>query len=294
MERKIALVTGASSGMGRETALALSKKGIFVVMLCRNLKRGKAAMEYIKEKAHCVNVDLMLCDLGDISDIYRFCEDFKKKYTHLDILINNAGVLNFNRQETKDGLEMHFGVCHIGHFLLTNLLLDGMSENARIVMVSSVAHKVGKVHFDDLGLKNGYSVAKAYSQAKLCNLLFSKELTKRLENTNITINCVHPGAVITNIGARRREGMTNINWIRKTAGAILAPFVKTPEKGAATAIYVATSKECENMKGMYFANCKLAKPSVKTKDEKLAQKLWMVSEQITGLNNIEKKLLKSN
>ncbi len=281
VEQKIALVTGASNGMGLETALALTKKGIFVVMLCRNRQRGEAAMEYIKTKSGCTNVALLLCDLGDMQDIRKFCEDFKKTYTHLDILINNAGVLNFNRLETKDGLEMNFGVSHIGHFLLTNLLLECMSENARIVMVGSVAHKVGKIHFDDLGLKHGYSLFKAYSQAKLCNMLFTKEMSRRLKGTNITINCVHPGAVVTNIGAKRKEGKTSISLARKIAGIFLAPFVKTPKQGAATAIYVATSEECANMQGMYFANCKPAKESSNANNEELAKKLWEVSEKIT-------------
>lgn len=284
MRQRIALVTGANSGMGLSTTLALVKKDIFVVMLCRSLERGEAAVEYIKTESKKQNLALLQCDLGDINDIYRDCEKFKEEYPHLDILVNNAGGLYFNRSETKDGLETTFGVCHIGHFLLTNLLLDHMSENGRIVMVGSVAHKVGKIDFDDLEMKKGYSIAKAYSRAKLCNMLFTKELSRRLANTGITINCVHPGAVITNIGATQRKDKIGVSSIRKLAGNILKVFVKTPEQGAATAIYVATSDECEGISGEYFSNCKVAKASSKASDKELAKRLWEVSEQITGLN----------
>ncbi len=282
-DRKTALVTGASNGMGLEIALALAKRDIFVVMLCRNLHRGEAALKYIKEKGGGRNAAIMLCDLGDMAHIRSFCTQFKKNYPSIDILVNNAGVLNMDRRETKDGLEEHFGVCHIGHFLLTRLLLDFMSKNARIVVMSSVAHKAGKIDFDDLGMKKRYSVTKAYSRAKLCNMLFTMELARRLKDKDITVNCVHPGAVVTNIGAKRKEGKTGLGFMRKAAGRLFSPFVKTAEQGAATAVYVATSDDCAKVSGAYFVNCKKARASRKSADEALAKRLWAVSEQLCGI-----------
>lgn len=284
MNQKTALVTGANVGMGRATALALAKKGIFVVMLCRNRQRGEKALAEIKKESGSNDVALLLCDLADMQSIREACQGFWQRYPQLDILINNAGVLCFKRQETKDGLELHFGVGHIGHFLLTLSLLECMHPGSRIVMVSSVAHKAGRIDFDDIGMRRGYSVFRAYSRAKLCNMLFTKELARRLNGTGITINAVHPGAVITNIGASRTADKEEISKIRLFFGKLLRWFVKTPEKGAATAIYVATSPACEGISGAYFANCKVAKASKKSEDKKLAGKLWALSEEITGIS----------
>ena len=279
--KKTALVTGANAGMGKATAITLAKLGMEVVMLCRSPARGEAALQEVKEKSGSSNVSLMMCDLSDMADIQRFCKAFMKQHPVLDVLVNNAGVLSFERQETKDGLELHFGICHVGHFLLTMSLLPCMGKSSRIVMVGSVAHKAGRIDFDDLGMKAGYSVARAYSRAKLCNLLFTKELARRLYGTGITVNCVHPGAVVTSIGARRENGKDGNTALRRAAGRLLGFFVRTPEKGAATAVYVATSSECENITGAYFANCKIAKPARRAEDLPLAQKLWAVTEELT-------------
>lgn len=284
-EHKVALVTGASNGIGLETALQLAQKGFRVVLLCRNQQRGEAAVEYIKAKSGQTDVSLMICDLGNMSDIRNCCEQIKRTYHKLDILINNAGVLNFKRQLTKDGLEEHFGVCHIGHFLLTNLLLECMAEDARIVMVSSVAHKMGKINFDDLAMAKGYSAIRAYSRAKLCNILFARELARRLRGTGITINCVHPGVVGSNIGAKRSQGQTTTGRARRFFFTLLRPVIQTPEQGALTTIYVATSDACAGVSGAYFANCKPAKVSPKAEDATLAKKLWQVSVCITGLDS---------
>ncbi len=282
--QKTALITGANSGIGRETALELSKKGYSVILLCRNKERGEAALNHINTESGRDDAELMICDLGDMSDIRRVCGEFNSRQGRLDILINNAGTLNLSRQETKDGLEMEFGVCHIGHFLLTNLLLGHMHNGSRIVVIGSVAHKAGRIDFEDLGMQKGYSAAKAYSRAKLCNMLFTKELSRRLEGTGITVNCVHPGAVASNIGARRKEGKTDISNLRKIAGKALGPIIKTPGQAAASVAYVATSETCAGISGAYFAGSKIAKPSAKAEDIALATKLWEVSVQITGLN----------
>lgn len=277
-KQKIALVTGANSGMGKATAIALAKMDIHVVMLCRSAERSQAALDDVKAATSGGNVTLMLCDLGSMADIQRFGEAFKTRFDHLDILVNNAGVITLDRRETKDGLELQFGVNHIGHFLLTTSLLDLMknAENARIVVVGSGAHKIGKIDFNNVPLKKSYSVFSAYGRAKLCNLLFTKELARKLRGINVTVNCVHPGAVATNMGVDRDTGFG------KTVMKVLRPFFQTPEQGAATAIYAATSDACAGISGEYFYKCKIQESSKRSNDENLAQQLWELSENIVG------------
>ena len=272
---KTALVTGANSGMGMATTKALADMGATVVMLCRNEKRGRKAFNILKEKSDR-KLDIMFCDLGDFSSIRRFAEAFHQKYEKLDILVNNAGFISIDRQTTKDGLERQFGVNHIGHFLLTMKLIYLFEEGGRIVNVASGAHKTGNIHFEDINLTKGFNVIKAYSQSKLANVLFTRELARRLKNKKITVNCCHPGAVATNIGISRETGFG------KTITGMLKPFFQTPEQGARTAIYLATSAKVKNITGQYFYKCKIAKSSKRSKDMKLAKRLFDFSEKIVG------------
>ncbi|MDF2989435.1 MAG: short-chain dehydrogenase, partial [Eubacterium sp.] len=220
MGEKIALVTGANSGMGKATAAKLADTGARVVMLCRDKTRGEAACKEVIEQDNSRKVELMLCDLGDISDIRRFTDEFKEKYGRLDILVNNAGVIALDRRETKDGFELQFGVNHIGHFLMTIRLIDIVPRHAgaRIVVVGSGAHKAGRIHFEDYNLTKGYNVITAYGQAKLANLLFTRELARRIASEGITVNCAHPGAVATSMGVDRKTGFG------KTITGLLKPF----------------------------------------------------------------------
>ncbi len=202
LDGKLAIVTGANSGMGMATVEALADEGAKVVMLCRSEKRGKDALAKLLEKNER-QVELMLCDLGDFDSIRSFAAKVKEKYKKIDILVNNAGFIALDRQVTKEGLEMQFGINHIGHFLLTTELAELMGEGSRIVNVASGAHKVGKIHFDDINLTKGFNVVKAYSQSKLANVLFTRELAGRLRDKGITVNCCHPGAGATNMGVNR-------------------------------------------------------------------------------------------
>lgn len=272
---KIALVTGANSGMGMATTAALADMGATVVMLCRNEKRGEEAFHALSEKADR-KLELMICDLGDFSSIKAFADALRSKYQKLDILVNNAGFISLDRQTTKDGLERQFGVNHVGHFLLTMKLLDLFPSGGRIVNVASGAHKTGKIHFEDINLTKHFNVIKAYSQSKLANVLFTRELASRLKNKGITVNCCHPGAVATNIGISRDTGFG------KTITGMLKPFFQTPEQGARTAIYLASSKEVEGITGEYFYRCKIAKSSDRSKDMELAKKLFEFTEQMVG------------
>ena len=273
LDNKLAIVTGANSGMGMATVEALSDEGAKVIMLCRNEKRGMEAFKKLMEKKDR-QIELMLCDLGDYSSIRSFASQVKEKYKRIDILVNNAGFISLDRQETKEGLERQFGINHIGHFLLTTKLLDLMGEESRIVVVASGAHKAGKIHFDDINLKRGYNVVRAYSQSKLANVLFAKELSKRLKDRGITVNCCHPGAVATNMGVSRETGFG------KTITGLLKPFFQTPAEGARTAIFLATDESVKDISGEYFYRCKIAKSSRRSNDPELAKKLYEFSEAL--------------
>ena len=270
---KTAIVTGANSGMGMATAASLADMGAAVVMLCRNEKRGREAFEKLSEKSDR-KLELMLCDLGDLASVRAFAKGFRKKYPALDVLVNNAGFISLDRQLTEDGFERQFGVNHLGHFLLTTELMDIIPSGGRIVNVSSGAHKTGKIYFDDINLTKGFNVIKAYSQSKLANVLFTRELASRLESRGITVNCCHPGAVATNIGISRDTGFG------KTVTGMLKPFFQTPEQGARTAIYLASSKDVEGVTGEYFYKCKIAKSSKRSKDMELAKRFFEFSERL--------------
>ncbi|MEW9502943.1 SDR family oxidoreductase [Jeotgalibacillus marinus] len=279
MGMKIALVTGANSGMGLVTAVELAKQGMHVVMLCRDPRRGKVAWISAKEQSGSQEITLMNADLGSMESIRAFAAAFKEKFDHLDVLVNNAGLISFKRQVTNDGFESQLGVNHLGHFLLTNLLLDEIkrAEAGRIVVVSSGAHKWGKMDFEDPHFERGYNVAKGYGRSKLANVLFTKALAKRLEGTNVTVNALHPGAVATNIGVDRKTEFGRL-FTR-----MLKPFYLTPAQGASTAIHLATSDEVSNVTGKYFYKMKETDVSAEAKDERVAEELWDWSEERVSL-----------
>ncbi|MBE5958380.1 MAG: SDR family oxidoreductase [Lachnospiraceae bacterium] len=272
---KVVIVTGANSGMGMATTKAMLSKGATVIMLCRSEKRGGEAYEkLLKEGYREEKIKLILCDLGDYSSIRSFVKQVKDNYDRIDVLVNNAGFISLDRQETKEGLERQFGINHIGHFLLTTELIDLMREGSRIVNVASGAHKTGNIHFEDINLKKNFNVIKAYSQSKLANVLFTRELARRLSDRGITVNCCHPGAVATNIGIDRNTGFG------KTITGLLKPFFLTPEEGARTAVFLATDESVKDITGEYFYKCKIAKSSKKSKDMELAKKLYELSEKL--------------
>ncbi|MFZ3587710.1 SDR family oxidoreductase [Bacillus sp. DJP31] len=278
--KKIAIVTGANSGMGLATSIELAKKGLHVVMVCRNEARGMLALEMAKEQSQSDSFDLMLCDLGSLASIGEFAAAFLNNYEVLDVLVNNAGVVSLKREQTVDGFEVQMGINHLGHFLLTNLLLEPLkkSEQGRIVNVSSGAHKWGKIDFEDPYFAKGYNVLKGYGQSKLANILFTNELANRLSKTNVTVNSLHPGAVATSLGVNRTTGFG------KTVYKILSPFFKSPAQGASTAIYLATSPEVARVTGNYFINEKIAPTSTLAKDKTLARKFWEWSEKEVEAN----------
>lgn len=278
-KRDVVLITGANSGMGKATALELAKTGAQVVMLCRHRDRGEAALAEVRSASTNNLVSLMLCDLASMEDIRRFAREFRSRFTSLSVLVNNAGVMVSRRQLTKDGFELQFGVNHLGHFLLTNLLLDLIVQGkGRIVTVSSAAHKMGKMHFDDINLAKKYGGFKAYAQAKLANILFTYELAQRLEGTGAAANCLHPGVVATNITVNRetRAGVTIARLMAHT-------FFLTPAQGAETIVYLAASPEVQGESGQYFYRKKPIQSSQLSYDRHTAARLWALSEEMAGI-----------
>lgn len=273
--RKICLITGANAGIGKVTALRLAEMGATVVMVCRDKMKGEAALKEIKQKSGNPKIELLLADLSSQAEIRRLVDAFKTQHTRLDVLVNNAGVYISNRRLTVDGYEMTFAVNHLAYFLLTNLLLDVLKQSApsRIVSVSSEAHKYGKIEFDNLQGEREYKGIPAYSNSKLENVLFTRELARRLEGTAVTANCLHPGAIGTQLF---RNTPKPIEWIIKL-------LTMSPEKGAETSVYLASSSAVEGVTGKYFEKKKEKQPSLKAQDDNLARKLWEVSERLTGI-----------
>ncbi|GAA0372296.1 SDR family oxidoreductase [Bacillus horti] len=279
MEGKIVIVTGANAGMGLATTIELAKLGATVIMACRDKERGKKALQVAQEESGSQHIHLMTCDLGSFQSIRTFVEEFKVAHSHLDVLINNAGVVTIKRTVTPEGHEAMMGVNHLGHFLLTNLLLDWLAraDHGRVVVLSSGAHKAGRIHFEDPNLTKSFNVMKGYAQSKLANTLFTKELAERLKGTGITVNSVHPGGVSTSLGVDRKSGFG------KTIHSLLRPFFLTPAQGAETAVYLATSPEVIEVSGEYFYKKKVAPVAKQAKDNQAAKKLWVWSEEETGL-----------
>ena len=279
MSEKVCLITGATSGIGKATAMGLASLGASVVMVGRDRGRGEAALAEIKEQSANASVDLMLADVSSQEEVHRLAGEFMEAYPRLDVLINNAGLFRSERITTADGLETTFAVNHLAYFLLTNLLLDVLKSSApsRIVNVSSGDHKSGTIDFDDLQQEKRYKGAKAYSQSKLANVLFTYELAKRLEGTGVTANCLHPGAgVRTNFGS----GVSGVFGFTVRA---LRPLMKSPEKGAETSVYLASSPEVEGLSSRYFVKKAEASSSAVSYDQRIARRLWEVSAELTNL-----------
>lgn len=276
---KRAVVTGANSGMGFATSVVLARAGYRVFMLCRNGERGGKALAAAKTAVGPAagSLELEICDLASLASVRACAERLAGRIDSLDVLVNNAGVISTKRKETADGFELQFGVNHLGHFLLTVMVLPLVKKaRGRIVVVSSGAHKVGRIRWDDLQLEKSYSTFGAYGQSKLANILFTRELARRLAGTGATANCLNPGAVGTNIGVDRETGFG------RTAMALAKLFFLTPEEGADTAIYLATSPEVSLVSGEYFYRRKIAKTSVRALDDADAARLWETSAALTA------------
>ncbi len=282
MENKICVVTGANSGIGKVTARELAASGAEVIAVARSQERGQAAVDEIKQATGKSDVHLMLCDLSSQRSIRDFTEAFKKQYGRLDVLVNNAGVFSSSRYETVDGLEQTFALNHLGYFMTTLLLLDELeaAEAARVVNVSSDAHRGGTIKFDDLQAEKKYSGFQAYSDSKLANVLFTYELVRRLGDSTITTNALHPGFVATNF-AKNNGRLASLAM--STIGRIMG---RSPDKGAETSVYLATSPDVTGETGLYYTDCKPVQSSVASYDESVAARLWEVSLELTELTDL--------
>ncbi|KAL1488064.1 hypothetical protein ABEB36_015432 [Hypothenemus hampei] len=283
---KIIIVTGANTGIGKETAWEFARRGAKVYMACKDMKRCEAARKDIVLDTKNKYIYCRPCDLASLESIRHFVKLFKSEENGLDVLINNAGVMRTPQgSKTKEGFEMQLGVNHLGHFLLTNLLLDHLKKSApsRIINISSVAHKRGTINKDDLNSELKYDPAKAYEQSKLANVLFTNELAHVLKGTGVTVNSVHPGIADTEIV--RYMGFSNSNLAYVIFKPLTWPFIKTAKQACQTVIYLALDPDVTNVTGKYFCNYKEEELSGDAVDAKLSKWLWRVSEKWTKLNS---------
>nr|XP_055026238.1 retinol dehydrogenase 14a [Misgurnus anguillicaudatus] len=280
---KTIIVTGANSGIGKATAAELLRRQGRVIMACRDRERAEKAALEIQQETGPDRGELVikLLDLASLKSVRSFCEEILKEEPKIDVLINNAGIYQCPYTQTEDGFEMQFGVNHLGHFLLTNLLLDLLKRSApsRIIVVSSKLYKYGEINFDDLNSEKSYDKAFAYSRSKLANLLFTLELSRKLEETGVTVNALTPGIVRTNLGRHVYIPML----VKPLFNLASWAFFKSPEAGAQTSIYLACSPDVEGVQGKCFANCQEEQLLEKATDEEVAKRLWDISEVLVGI-----------
>ena len=278
MGGKTVLVTGGTSGIGKATAVAMAAMGADVVVTGRDPERGGLAVEEIRAESTGGSVELMLADLAVQAEVRRLAEEFRERHDRLNVLVNNAGLVQSERTETPDGIETTLAVNHLAPFLLTNLLLDLLKKSApsRVVTVSSEAQRWGNINFEDLQSRRNYKGMPVYGMTKLANIMFTYELADRLKGTGVTATCVHPGAVNTRFGTSDRGPMTLLFRLSK-------PFMRTPEQGADTVIHLASSWEVEGVSGKYYSDRKWIEPQEVALAPDARRKLWEASEELTGL-----------
>jgi NAD(P)-dependent dehydrogenase (short-subunit alcohol dehydrogenase family) len=276
---KIVVVTGASSGIGLETARGLATLGAHVVMVCRSHERGEAARLDLLHETEGARIDLLVADLSAQSQVRRLAEEIGRRFDRLDVLVNNAAVVYSRQTFSEDGIEMQLAVNHLAYYLLSRLLLDHLrrAEGARIVNVASRAHFRGRIDFNDLHTSRRYFGPRAYSQSKLANVLFTYELARRLAGSRVTANCLHPGLVRTRFGSKHT--LRRHSLLHSLSCLLGVP----PAKGARTSIYLASAPEVAGVTGRYWVNARPARSSAASHDRRVAERLWQVSAELTGL-----------
>jgi retinol dehydrogenase 12 len=277
MQGKVCLVTGATLGIGKETAMGLARRGARVVIVGRDEARTRQTADWIAGESGNGQGDFLVADLSSQAEVRRLALHFKDKYPRLDVLVNNAGAIFTQREMTADGYERTWALNHLGQFLLTRLMLDRLkaSAPARIVNVASSAHTSATIDFDNLQGEKKFSGMRAYAQSKLANILFTYALARRLTGEGVSANCLHPGVIATGFGH-------NAPGLVKTLVTLARPFLTTPQKGAETSIYLAWSPEIANVSGKYFAKCSPTASSKLSADAALQEKLWELSLQQTA------------
>ncbi|MCC6603149.1 MAG: SDR family oxidoreductase [Anaerolineae bacterium] len=274
MDGKVCIVTGANAGIGKATAVGLAQRGATVVMVCRSAERGRLARQEIIDRSGSQAVHLLLADLAAQNDIRQLAQTLLDQFPQIHVLINNAAVIPLRRSVSVDDVELQLAVNHLAPFLLTNLLLDRLqaSAPARVITVSSGVHRGATINFDDLQSERRYHHTNVYSMTKLMNVLFTRELARRLQGSGVTAYSLHPGVPATKLSAHYagREGHERASF---------------PElmDAAQTSIYLATAPDIEHLSGDYFANSRVQENTAVANDPTLAQKLWQVSVQLTNL-----------
>ncbi|XP_075720542.1 retinol dehydrogenase 13-like isoform X2 [Rhinoderma darwinii] len=283
IEGKTVIVTGANTGIGKETALELAKRGGKIIMACRDMGKCETAAREIRGKTLNHNVFAKHLDLASTKSIKEFAKSILQEEEHVDVLINNAAIMRCPLWKTEDGFEMQFGVNHLGHFLLTNLLLDRLKESgqSRIINVSSLAHIVGEIDFGDLNWeKKKYNTKAAYCQSKLANVLFTNELAKRLQG--VTANSLHPGVADTELG--RHTGMHKSTFSSTVLAPIFWFLIKSPKQAAQPIVYLAVADDLQGTSGKYFNALKEKEPAKQAFDEEITKKLWEESVKLVHLD----------
>uniref|UniRef100_A0AAY3ZV41 NADP-retinol dehydrogenase n=1 Tax=Denticeps clupeoides TaxID=299321 RepID=A0AAY3ZV41_9TELE len=277
LDGKTVLITGANTGIGKETALDLAGRGARIILACRDVEKGEEAATEIRTRVGGAKVEVRELDLADTCSIRAFAQKFLREVNSLHILINNAGVMMCPYTKTADGFEMHLGVNHLGHLLLTYLLIGLLKRSApaRIVVVSSLAHNFGWIRFHDLMSQGSYHSGLAYCQSKLANVLFARELAHRLKGSNVTVNSVHPGTVCTDL--------VRHSTIMSLVFTFFTMFLKTPREGAQTSIYCAVAEELDTVSGKHFSDCSPAFVAPQGRNEVTGQKLWDISCELLGI-----------
>ncbi len=289
MREKVCVVTGATSGIGRVTATELARRGAHVVIVGRSAERCASTQQQIGTDTGGAAVDALVADLSSLAEVRRLAGQVLERYPRIDVLVNNAGAMFLTRAESDDGIEKTFALNHLSYFALTNLLMPALKQAnpTRIVNVASDAHKGVSLNFDDIQMRQNYSGWKAYQRSKLANILFTNELARRLEGTSVTANSLHPGFVNTHFlqsfNGARAPGIKKVlaGWLLDTASRLIA---LSPEQGARTSIFLASSPDVEGVSGKYFVKEKPAVSSAQSRDQAAAARLWRLSEEMTGIH----------
>jgi len=275
---KTCIVTGATDGIGKATAMGLAKMGANVIIVGRNTQKARRVVEEIRSATQNANIEALIADFSSMDQIHNLANNFLTHHSHLDVLINNAGLVTQERQEGQDGMELMFTVNYLAPFLLTNLLLDVMKKSApaRIINVSSFGYKNGDIHFDDLMLTKSFDHRKAYYQTRLGMVLFTLTLARRLDGSGVTANVLHPGIVKTTLSH---------NYMANPVFRFFEQLIAvTPEKGAKTSLYLASAPELEGVNGQYFEKKQVKNLTDKALNQSLQDRLWKISEELVGIS----------
>lgn len=281
---KTVILTGGSTGIGKQVALELARRGGRIILACRDTDKGGNTAEYIRKESKNNDIHVLHLDLSSFKSVHQFVENFINKFETLDILINNAAVMMTPFTKTEDGQEQHFQVNYLSHFLLTHLFLEKLKNapSGRIINVSALAHRAARMHFDDFSLEANYSGREAYGQSKLAQVLFTRHLSKQLKDTTVTVNAVHPG-IVKNTELLRHTSLYNSIYLT-IAAPLTWLFLKTPKAGSQTIVYLAVAPELQEVTGKYFSDCQVKEPSKDAIDDEVAEKLWNESMKLTKLS----------